>query len=151
MEIRNSLIIFVTNIFSSLLNSFVFFLAVRKYSPSDFGYLSLSVSLFAFFLFFSDLNFSGTHIKKIPDRKYSEDECFNIINEVTDPISLKDNEIGLMTLDEFLIFRNPENKSHPSDAYDSSLEDMNRDHSISHIGEAGGSQFNIYKICHFNL
>lgn len=53
------------------------------------------------------------------------------INEVTTPINLKKNEIGLMTKDEFIKFRNPDGKHHSSDAYDFTILSLNRDYSLS--------------------
>lgn len=44
-------------------------------------------------------------------------------------------EIGLLTEKEFLHLRNPGNKFHESDSYDSSLEDLNRS-TLSHAGTA---------------
>lgn len=44
------------------------------------------------------------------------------------PSSFPETEIGLMTADEFLKFRNPDSKSHPSDSYDFDIFMMNRDH-----------------------
>lgn len=41
---------------------------------------------------------------------------------------------GLMTWQEFLDFRNPEGKMHPSNAYDFDLKKMNRDYSVVHKG-----------------
>ena len=51
------------------------------------------------------------------------------IFEVTTPYNnpyLPDDDIGLMTLSEFLYHRNPHGKSHPNEVYDTSLETMNR-------------------------
>lgn len=52
------------------------------------------------------------------------------INEATYPVSVKQNDPGMMTLDDYLKFRNSGNKYHPSDAYDrvslASLNDYNQ-------------------------
>lgn len=51
------------------------------------------------------------------------------IFEVTTPYNnpyLPDDDIGLMTLSEFLYHRNPKGKSHPNEVYDTSLATMNR-------------------------
>jgi len=53
------------------------------------------------------------------------------------PTAFQPNEIGLMTSEEFLRFRNPSGKSHSSDAYDSTLSELNRDYPRP-IGTAGG-------------
>lgn len=45
-------------------------------------------------------------------------------------------EIGLMTKDEFLKFRNPEEKHHGPDSYDFDLFTLNQDHA-SYVGQAG--------------
>lgn len=41
------------------------------------------------------------------------------------PASLPETETALMTLAEFLAYRDPKSKSHPSSAYDATLEDLN--------------------------
>lgn len=43
------------------------------------------------------------------------------------PMSFPETEIGLMTAEEFLHLRNPGNKSHPSDSYDTDIFKMNAD------------------------
>jgi hypothetical protein len=42
------------------------------------------------------------------------------------PVIIRPGEIGLMTADEFLEYRNPSGKSHASDAYSASLESLNQ-------------------------
>jgi len=51
------------------------------------------------------------------------------------PSSFPDDEIGLMTYEEFLEFRNPGGKHHEQGAYDFELTKLNRDHD-SPVGEA---------------
>lgn len=52
------------------------------------------------------------------------------------PRSFPGSEIGLMTKDELLAFRNPGDKSHSSEAYDTSLMELNEDHGpiVGHVG-----------------
>lgn len=71
-----SLIIFITNLISSFLGIVVYFFAVKKYTPFNFGLLQVSTSLLAFFLFFSDLNFTTTHVKLMAEEKYTKNEYF---------------------------------------------------------------------------
>ena len=52
------------------------------------------------------------------------------------PISFPATEIGLMTKDEFLEFRNPGGKHHPNEAYDFDLVKMNRSYP-SDVGSGG--------------
>ena len=52
------------------------------------------------------------------------------------PDSFPKTEIGLMTADEFLEFRNPEGKMHPSDAYDFDVLRLNQDYAED-IGTTG--------------
>lgn len=61
------------------------------------------------------------------------------------PASFPKNEIGLMTEEEYLHFRNPEHKHHPSDSYDYELMDLNRDRS-SFVGEWGSSYSDRVKV-----
>jgi hypothetical protein len=56
------------------------------------------------------------------------------------PSSFPKTEIGLMTHDEFLEFRNPGHKHHPSDSYDFGLMDLNRDHSLGTWDLGHGSE-----------
>jgi hypothetical protein len=62
------------------------------------------------------------------------------------PSSFPASEIGLMTKEELLTFRNPGDKSHPSDAYDVSLMRLNEDHGpmIGHVGH-GSDQIDVQK------
>lgn len=50
-----------------------------------------------------------------------------ILNEVTTPYDNPDIEIGTMTLDEFLKWRNPENKIHPDGSYEYDIKSLNQD------------------------
>lgn len=52
-------------------------------------------------------------------------KIFEVATEYYNPY-LPDDDIGLMTLSEFLYHRNPRGKSHPNDVYDTSLSSMNR-------------------------
>lgn len=52
------------------------------------------------------------------------------------PPSFPKTEIGLMTADEFLAFRNPQGKSHSSDSYDFDLFKLNQEHA-QYVGSAG--------------
>jgi GNAT superfamily N-acetyltransferase len=63
------------------------------------------------------------------------------------PSSFPDTEIGLMTKEEFLIFRNPHEKSHGSDSYDFDLFYMNRDYpqSVGTLG-SGGDKLEVEKL-----
>ena len=58
------------------------------------------------------------------------------LNAATTPLpkSLPKEEIGLMTLEEFLDFRNPRGKWHSSDVYDSNLDKFNKDRRWTHRG-----------------
>jgi len=60
------------------------------------------------------------------------------------PASFPESEIGLMTQDEFLKFKNPKNKHHPSDSYDTDLMKLNRDYP-SFVGDLGhgGDEFSV--------
>lgn len=50
---------------------------------------------------------------------------FEVATVYTNPY-YPDEDIGLMTLSEFLYYRNPRGKSHPDDVYDTTLASMNR-------------------------
>lgn len=59
------------------------------------------------------------------------------------------NEIGLMTKDEFLKFKNPQDKHHGQDSYDFDLVKMNQDYP-STVGTAGSSGDDRYTVLKFN-
>jgi len=62
------------------------------------------------------------------------------------PERFPDDEIGLMTYDEFLAFRNPDGKHHESDTYDFSLVKLNRDHAAPvGIARDRGETFEVSK------
>lgn len=50
------------------------------------------------------------------------------------PETFDKHETGLMTLKEFLAFRNPDEKYHPSNAYAPTIFSLNRDNSLNYIG-----------------
>lgn len=50
------------------------------------------------------------------------------------PDRLPDEEIGMMTLDEFLAFRNPQGKHHAPDSYDVGLDQLNQDYHRRPLG-----------------
>lgn len=52
------------------------------------------------------------------------------------PASFPKHEIGLMTAEEFIQFRDPDHKSHPSDSYDFDLFKLNQDYPHT-VGTAG--------------
>lgn len=52
-------------------------------------------------------------------------KIFEVATEYYNPY-LPDDDIGLMTLSEFLYHRNPRGKSHPNEVYDTTLASMNR-------------------------
>lgn len=53
------------------------------------------------------------------------------------PSSFPDTEIALMTAAEFLDFKNPQDKFHPSDSYDYSLKQLNKNWNREYIGKFG--------------
>jgi len=63
------------------------------------------------------------------------------------PSSFPKTEIGLMTKEEFLHFRNPHEKSHGSDSYDFDLFHLNRDYpqSVGTLG-SGGDKLEVEKL-----
>ena len=71
------------------------------------------------------------------------------LNAATTPLpkSLPKEEIGLMTLEEFLDFRNPGGKWHSSDVYDSNLDKFNKDWRWVHRGRRNtrGGQIDIWQ------
>lgn len=62
-----------------------------------------------------------------------------ILNEITTPYDNPDIEIGTMTLNEFLKWRNPENKIHPDGSYEVNVKKLNTDVFQNHV-------LNIYNI-----
>lgn len=76
MFARKSLILFLSNLVISGLNSLIFIFAVRNFSEVQFGYLSVASSLFNIFLFFSDLGFMDFHVKKLSEDENEESEFF---------------------------------------------------------------------------
>jgi len=78
---------------------------------------------------------------------YSYDRRFAWTTEL--PKSFPKHEIGLMTRDEFLAFRNPKDKHHSSDSYDFDLVQMNQDRPSSLGGAGSGSErYEIFKYHH---
>lgn len=75
------------------------------------------------------------------------------LNEATSPPQPKPNDLGLLTLDQYLTLRNRDQKMHPSDAYDSvSIDSLNRYSSIfpsqvdrQPVGSSGASNW-LYKV-----
>jgi len=63
--------------------------------------------------------------------KYWEPPISNYHPNPVEPLPVfSTSEIGLMTLKEFLKFRNPEGTSHSEDSYESTLKDLNVDYEI---------------------
>ena len=73
MTARDSILILISRYFSQFINIGIFFFAARKFSPESFSYLALATSLFAFFNFFSDLNFRTAHLIKMSEKKEKEE------------------------------------------------------------------------------
>lgn len=63
------------------------------------------------------------------------------------PTTFPKHEIGIMNLKEFLAFRNPEGKYHPSNAYDFDLFKMNEDWNVSYLGATDfqGKRYTFYQ------
>lgn len=53
------------------------------------------------------------------------------------PDRFHDNEPGLMTVKEFIQFRNPQGKRHSEDSYETTVKRMNQDYSLGLVGHAG--------------
>ena len=64
------------------------------------------------------------------------------------PATFPKTEIGLMTQEEFLKFRDPKEETHPSDAYDFDLFKMNRDpaHVVGSVGSHGSEMLTVEKL-----
>lgn len=77
MFARRSVLILLTTLFIKAGEAFVIFLATNKYESSEFGYLTIANSFFAFFIFFSDLNFGTTHIKKMSEGVHAKSQYFS--------------------------------------------------------------------------
>src|SRR5208282_6715561 len=58
------------------------------------------------------------------------------------------SEIGLMTAEEFLHFRNPGGKSHPSEAYDFDLFKLNREYPrlVGQVGSYGEGMLTVEEL-----
>lgn len=53
------------------------------------------------------------------------------------PDKFETTEPGLLTWAEFLTLRNPKGESHEAESYDWDLQQMNKDHSLRHLGQTG--------------
>lgn len=67
------------------------------------------------------------------------------INEVTTPYDEDEDYIGLMTLREFLYYRNPRGKSHDNEVYDTTIASMNRPDRMRQYNIGNISSFNTTK------
>ena len=56
-----------------------------------------------------------------------------IINEVTIPYDEPEVEIGIMSREEFLKWRNPEGKIHPDGSYEYDIKKLNTDVFQNHV------------------
>jgi len=65
------------------------------------------------------------------------------------PTSFPKTEIGLMTRDEFLAFRNPEDKHHNSESYDYDLFTLNHEHP-RHVGSYGSHGSDLVTVYHLS-
>lgn len=61
------------------------------------------------------------------------------------PTSFPPDEIGLMTKEDFLAFRNPNGKSHPTESYDVTITRLNEDWATL-VGHVGNSDIRVYKL-----
>ena len=66
---RKTLLSVISLIFLRLIQGIILILAVNRFLPTDFGYVSVAQSLLAFFLFLSDLNLSTAHLKLMAEER----------------------------------------------------------------------------------
>ncbi len=64
---RKSLLAFLSNFSVRFLNAVIFIIAVNIFSPTNFGYYQVAVSIMAIFLLLSDLGVDRVQIKKIAE------------------------------------------------------------------------------------
>jgi len=74
---KKSLVIFVTTTIIRTCEIVVFFVATSRYSPTDFGSLTIARSFFAFFVLFSDMNLYTVHVKKTAESVEKKNVCFS--------------------------------------------------------------------------
>ncbi|MBN2152421.1 MAG: oligosaccharide flippase family protein [Candidatus Lokiarchaeota archaeon] len=77
MLARKTVLVLASTLFIKGIEVLIFFLATRKYDKGEFGYLTLARSLFAFFLFFSDLNINTAHVKKMSEGIHNKNTYFS--------------------------------------------------------------------------
>ncbi|UYP48061.1 hypothetical protein NEF87_004346 [Candidatus Lokiarchaeum ossiferum] len=77
MAAKDSILILISKYFSQIISVGIFFFAVKKFSPESFAFLSIAVSIFAFFNFFSDLSFQTAHLKKTSEQKLETNIYFS--------------------------------------------------------------------------
>jgi len=66
---RKTFLSVISLLFIRLVQGIILIVAVNKFNPIEFGYVTVAQSLLAFFLFFSDLNLSTAHLKLMAEEK----------------------------------------------------------------------------------
>ncbi|KKN50698.1 hypothetical protein LCGC14_0630070 [marine sediment metagenome] len=66
---RKTFLSVISLIFIRLIQGIILVIAVNQFLPVVFGYVNIASSLFAFFLFFSDLNLSTAHLKIMAEER----------------------------------------------------------------------------------
>ena len=76
---RKSVLSMISLLIIRFFQGIIFLFAVNHFLPIQFGYVSAATSIMAFFTFFTDLNISSIHFKKMSESEGNrENEFFTV-------------------------------------------------------------------------